>query len=366
MQLRAEQLPHQLRNGGLKALYLLVGDEPLQAQEAADTIRAAARAQGFVERQVFTVSGAHFDWSQVLGAAQSMGLFSSQQVLEIRLPSGKPGKEGSAALQQYAAQLGEGLITLVHLPRLDRQQLQSEWFKALESVGVLVRCDPLDRHQLPAWIAQRLAAQGQHLPPGEAGQHAMAFFADRVEGNLLAAHQELQKLSLLYPQGELSFEDIQSAVLNVARFALPQLSAAVLAGAPGRALKVLDGLRAEGEALVLIHWTLTEDIRALKRCVDAMASGRPVPVALREARVWGDRERAFERLLPGLDDAALTRLLHAAQACDGLIKGLRHPEWPTDPWDGLRRLVLMMVDRVRAALGPRRAGEVPKRLALRP
>ena len=190
MSLRAEQIPAQLQRHGLMALYVLTGDEPLQAQEAADAIRAAARAAGFSERQVFSVSGAHYDWSSVLGAAQSMGLFAQQQLIEIRIPSGKPGKEGSVALQHYVQHLGEGLVTLVHLPRLDKQQQQSEWFKALESVGVLVRCDPMDRHQLPAWIAQRLAAQGQHLPPGEAGQHAMAFFADRVEGNLLAAHQE--------------------------------------------------------------------------------------------------------------------------------------------------------------------------------
>ena len=366
MTLRADQLPAHLQRHGLMALYLLVGDEPLQAQEAADTLRAAARQAGFSERQVFVVSGAHFDWSSVLGAAQSMGLFAQQQLIEIRIPSGKPGKEGSAALQQYAshlAQLGDGLLTLVHLPRLDKQQLQSEWFKALEGSGVLVRCDPIDRHQLPAWIAQRLAAQGQHLTQGEAGQHAMAFFADRVEGNLLAAHQELQKLSLLYPKGELSFEQIQDAVLNVARFSLPQLSSAVLAGATGRALRVLDGLLAEGEAPVLIHWTLTEDIRALKRCADALAAGRPMPMALREARVWGERERAFERLLPGLDERGLTRLLSAAQICDGLIKGLRHPDWPADLRDGLRRLVLLMLDRVHAAQGPAR--KVNKRLALR-
>jgi DNA polymerase-3 subunit delta len=182
---------------------------------------------------------------------------------------------------------------------------------------------------------------------------------------LLAAHQELQKLSLLYPQGELSFEQIQSAVLNVARFSLAHLSGAVLAGTPARALRVLDGLHAEGEAAVLLHWTLTEDIRALKRVADALAGGRPMPVALREARVWGDKERAFERLLPGLDEAGLTELLHAAQICDGLIKGLRHPEWPADAWDGLRRLVLMMIERVHAAQLPRRSSE-HKQLALRP
>ncbi|MFZ2989029.1 DNA polymerase III subunit delta, partial [Ideonella sp.] len=191
MQVRSDQLGAQIARG-LKPLYALHGDEPLLAQEAADQIRAAARAAGYGDRQVFTVSGAHFDWSGVLGAAQSMGLFSDQQLIEIRIPSGKPGKEGSVALQQYCERLGEGLLTLVHLPRLDRQQLQSAWFLALDRAGVTVRLDPVERAQLPNWISQRLAAQGQRLAAGEAGQQALAFFADRVEGNLLAAHQELQ------------------------------------------------------------------------------------------------------------------------------------------------------------------------------
>lgn len=367
MTLRADQLAAHVQRHGLMALYVLTGDEPLQQQEAGDLLRAAARQAGFSERQTFTLSGAHQDWSSVLGAAHSMGLFAEQQLIEIRLPGGKPSKPGVTALQQYASQLGDGLVTLIYLPRLDRQQQQSDWFKALEGVGVVVHCDPLERHQLPAWIAQRLAAQGQHLPPGEEGQHAMAFFADRVEGNLLAAHQELQKLALLHPPGVLRFEDIQSAVLNVARFSLPQLSTAVLSGATGRALRVLDGLLAEGESLVLIHWTLAEDVRVLKRCTQAMASGRPVPVALREARVWGERERLFERVLPGLEEVRLLPLIYAAQVCDGLIKGLRHPDWPGDAHDGLRRLTLMSLDLVRTALAPRRGESSPphRRMTLR-
>jgi DNA polymerase III delta subunit len=233
MQVRSDQLPQQLARG-LKPLYVIHGDEPLLAQEAGDAVRAAARAAGYSEREVFTVSGAHFDWSGVLGAAQSMGLFGDQKLIEIRIPSGKPGKDGSAALQQYCDLLPEGVLTLVHLPRLDRQQLQGAWFQALERVGVSVRVDPIERAQLPAWIAQRLAAQGQRLPAGEAGQQALAFFADRVEGNLLAAHQELQKLALLYPAGELGFEQIEEAVLDVARFDVFKLGTAVLAGQAGR------------------------------------------------------------------------------------------------------------------------------------
>jgi DNA polymerase-3 subunit delta len=223
---------------------------------------------------------------------------------------------------------------------------------------------------LPAWIAQRLASQGQRVAAGEPGQQALAFFADRVEGNLLAAHQELQKLALLHPEGELSFEQIESAVLDVARFDVFQLGAAVLAGQAPRALRMLDGLKAEGEAAVLVHWTLAEDIRALKRARDAITvGGKPLPMALREARVWGDKERAFEALLPGVDDAMLAALVEAASTCDGLVKGLRHPGWPDDPWDGLRRLMLMTLDlAVAARAGGRRGARAASgpSLALQP
>ena len=348
MQIRPEQLPTHLAKG-LRTLYTVHGDEPLLAQEAADAIRAAARTAGFGERKVYTVSGAYFNWSEVLGAAQAMSLFSDRQLIEIRIPSGKPGKDGSQALQSYCERLNEDVLTLVQLPRLDGLQQKSAWFSALDAAGVSIKVDPVDRRALPVWIAQRLAMQGQRVQPGEPGQRTLAFFADRVEGNLLAAHQEIQKLALLHPQGELSFDDVEAAVLNVARYDVFKLGEAVLAGQTARALRMLDGLRAEGEASVLVHWTLAEDIRALKRVKDAVADGRPLPLALRESRVWGAKERLFERAIPLLDDQALATLLEAAQICDGLVKGLKHPLWPVDPWAGLQRLVLMLVQQTAVA-----------------
>ena len=361
MQLRPDQLDAQLQRG-LKPLYVIHGDEPLQAMEAGDAIRAAARAQGYSERKVFTVSGAHFDWSGVLGAAQEMSLFAERQIIDIRIPSGKPGKDGSEALQRYCERLSDDVLTLVTLPRLDGQQLKSAWFGALDAAGITLRVEPIERKALPAWLAQRLARQNQRVQAGEAGQHTLAFFADRVEGNLLAAHQELQKLALLYPAGELAFEQVESAVLNVARYDVFKLGEAVFGGQVQRALRMLDGLRAEGEAPVLVHWTLAEDIRALRRVRDAVDSGRPLPLALREARVWGLKERLFERVLPLLADHQLAHWLHAASICDGLVKGLRHPDWPDDPWDGLQRLVLMMLEPLRQRPAGVR-GAVP-RLAL--
>ena len=366
MQLRADQIAAHLQRG-LKRVYTVHGDEPLQAQEAGDAIRAAARAAGFGERKVFTVSGAHFDWSAVLGAAQEMSLFADRQLIEIRIPSGKPGKEGSEALQRYCAAVGDDVLTLVQLPRLDGQQTKSAWFAALDAAGATVRVEPIERKALPAWLAQRLARQNQRVQGGEAGQHTLAFFADRVEGNLLAAHQELQKLALLYPAGELTFEQVEAAVLNVARYDVFKLGEAILTGNVSRALRMLDGLRAEGEAPVLVHWTLAEDIRALRRVREGLDAGRPLPVALGAARVWGVKEKLFERAVPLLADHQLAHWLDAAQVCDGLVKGLRQSGWPADPWDGLRRLVLMMLEPLRQVPSAGRGvrAEAP-RLALRP
>lgn len=356
MQARADALKPLLAKG-LRPLYAVWGDEPLLAQEACDAIRAAAREQGYGERQVFTVTGAYFDWGPVLGAAQEMSLFSERQFIEIRIPSGKPGKDGSEQLQRYCARLPEDIVTLVSLPKLDRTQQNSAWFQALDANGVTVRVDPVERRALPQWLAQRLAAQGQRVPEGETGQQALNFFADRVEGNLLAAHQELQKLALLHPEGELSLEQIEAAVLNVARYDVFKLSEAVLSGQLARTLRMLEGLQAEGEAAVLVHWALAEDIRALKRVREAVDAGKPLPMALRESRVWGPKERLFERIVPGLRPSDLLPLVEAAQICDGLVKGLRHPGWPADPWAGLQRLALMLVE----AAVPR-----APRLALRP
>lgn len=343
MQLAAAQLAAHLQKG-LRSLYTLHGDEPLLVQEAADAIRAAARAQGYTERTVHTVAGAHFDWSAVLAAGGSLSLFAERQILEVRIPSGKPGKEGSPTLQQLAesAQGNDSTLTLVLLPRLDKMTKSGAWFGALEANGVTIQLDPVERPALPQWIAQRLARQEQRVAGGEEGQRTLQFFADRVEGNLLAAHQEIQKLALLYPAGELSFEQVESAVLNVARYDVFKLSEAVLAGQAARVQRMLDGLQAEGEAEVLVHYTLAEDIRALKRVKDAMNAGRPLPIALREQRVWGLKERLFERVLPRLSATALDNLLHGAHVVDGIVKGLKAPGWPPNGWQALHRLALQL------------------------
>jgi DNA polymerase III subunit delta len=343
MQLALSQLAAHLQKG-LRSLYVLHGDEALLVQEAADAIRATARAQGFTERSVHTVSGAHFDWSEVLAAGGSLSLFADKQIVEVRVPSGKPGKEGSVAIQQLAASAegNDSTLTLFVLPRLDAATRKGAWFGALENTGVSISVDAVERSALPQWIAQRLQLQGQRVVAGEEGQRTLQYFADRVEGNLLAAHQEIQKLGLLHPQGELTQAQVESAVVNVARYDVFKLSEAVLSGQVARVQRMLEGLQAEGEAAVLVHYTLAEDIRALKRVKDAMAGGKPMPMALREQRVWGNKERLFERVLPRLNESRLNGLLQSAHHVDGIVKGLKVADWPTDPWQALQRLAVRL------------------------
>ena len=354
MNLAPAQLQEHLKRG-LKSLYTLHGDEPLLLQEFADALRLEARQQGYTERTVHTVSGAHFDWSGVLASGGSLSLFADKQMVEIRIPSGKPGKEGSVALQQIAERAGraggdDSTLTIVILPRLDSLTSKGAWFGALDSFGISVKFDPIDRRMLPQWISQRLQLQGQRVAASEEGQRTLQFFSDRVEGNLLAAHQEIQKLALLYPaqsgasDGTLSFEQVENAVLNVARYDVFKLSEAVLGGQAVRVARMLDGLQSEGESEVLVHWALAEDIRSMKRVKDAISAGRPMPMALRENRVWGVKEKLFERVLPNISDATLANLLTAAHKVDGIVKGLKQPDWPANGWQALHRLAGMVCE----------------------
>ena len=348
MQLRLDALDAHLAKG-LAGLYVVFGDEHLLAQEACDRIRAVARAAGFTERNVFTVERS-FDWSSLLGATQSMSLFGERQLIELRIPSGKPGKEGADALKLLAAADNPDVLTLVTLPRLDAATQKSAWFTALTERGVALKIDPIERAQLPNWVGQRLALQGQRVAPGEEGRRALQFIAERVEGNLLAAHQEIQKLGLLYPQGVLTFEQVHDAVLNVARYDVFKLNEAMLAGDVGRLSRMLDGLKGEGEAAVLVLWALTEELRTLLRIKRGAAAGKPLAMLLRENRVWGPRERLVGPALSRVTEPLLEEGLALAAALDRQVKGLtgvapgsrRRMPLPPDPWEGLFELAALV------------------------
>ena len=348
MQLRLDALDAHLAKG-LAGLYVVFGDEHLLAQEACDRIRACARAGGFTERNVFTVERS-FDWSSLLGATQSMSLFGERQLIELRIPSGKPGKEGADALKTLAAADNPDVLMLVTLPRLDAATQKSAWFSALAERGVSLRIDPVERAQLPNWIAQRLAQQSQRVAPGDDGRDALQFIAERVEGNLLAAHQEIQKLGLLYPQGVLTFEQVHDAVLNVARYDVFKLNEAMLAGDVGRLSRMLDGLKGEGEAAVLVLWALTEEVRTLLKIKRGAAAGKPLAMLLRENRVWGPRERLVGPALSRVTEPLLEEGLALAAALDRQVKGLtgaipgsrRRLALPPDPWEGLFELAALV------------------------
>lgn len=317
----------------LRSLYVVSGDDPLLTQEVVDQLRSKAREQGYEERTVLTFASARQDWGELAVAGQSMGLFSERKWLEVRIPGGKPGKDGSLALQELAQrQPDDSVLTVVSLPRLDKATAESAWVQALMSAGVWIKVDNVERQQLPQWIAQRLAAQGQRVAAGPLGQQALQQFADRVEGNLLAAHQEILKLGLLYPAGELPTEGLDMAVGRVARFDPFRWSETVMSGRLLRAQRMLKGLEAEGTAAVLVHWTLAEDVRLLSQVHTTVAAGKPLPMAMREARVWGVREKWLERALPMVNASILADWLQGAHEVDGVIKGIASKRWPRQPW----------------------------------
>ena len=338
MQLRGDALGGLLakaeRGTPLPPVFVVASDEPLLALEAQDAIRAAARRQGYTEREVLQADG-RFDWSRLTEAAGGLSLFADRKIVEIRLPGGKPGTAGAAALEAHAAQAGEGLLTIVALPKLDRRGKEARWVAALERAGVLVEIDSIDRARLPQWIGERLARQQQR-----AGAEALEFIAERVEGNLLAAHQEIAKLGLLHPPGELTLAQVADSVLNVARYDVFQLPLAMLGGDAARVRKTMAGLEAEGEAIPLVLWAISEELRTLIRVKAQVQAGRPFSMAARENRVWGPRERLVERLLPRLSVPVLAECLERAGQIDRLAKGLRAPESDSDAWLELTDLAL--------------------------
>ena len=327
MKISTEDLPRHLSKG-LGSLYVIHGEALLLAIEAADAIRIAAREAGYSEREVI-IAEQHFKWAELRNSAQSMSLFSSRKVVDLRIPSGKPGVEGALALQDHCENLNPDTLTLISLPRIDGAAMKSKWFSALEQHGTIVSADEVSLAALPAWIAARLKRQGQ-----SADADTLVFLAQRVEGNLLAAFQEIQKLALLFPVGPLSFDQVKDAVMDVARYDVFKLSEAMLAGDAARYARILDGLRAEGTATVLILWALAEDIRALAKVTRAMQQNGNLAGAMRDARVWGAKQKQVERAVRRFTPTFAERALRQAAQIDKLVKGLRQG----DVWDELLQL----------------------------
>ena len=332
MKIPADRLADTLGRG-LAPLYVLIGDEPLGLSEASDAIRAAARAAGHTERSVHTFLG-RANWQVVFASGENFSLFAEKRLVEIRVPSGKPGIDGAKALDAYAARLPGDTLTLIELPGIEYKATQAKWFSALERAGVVVEARPVERSALPDWIARRLARQGL-----KAGRDALEFLAERVEGNLLAARQEVDKLALLLPPGTVTLADVEAAVVDVSRLDADDLPDAWLAGDVARYARILTDLRDSGEAVPAFQWQLTATANALFRLKSALVQGDGAANFARG--LWGrDKARAplYERAAARLPLETIEAALMALAGIDRQAKGL---DRVVDPWDTLMQLGLL-------------------------
>jgi len=323
MQIRAEQLAQNLSEK-LLPIYMVSGDEPLLAGEAIDSIRSAARAAGHVERQVFHAD--NIDWSQFLAESQAMSLFAEKRIFEIRMENAKPGDKGSKALVEYASAPPDDILLLVVCKKLDRSQQNSKWAKALSNAGGHIQVWPIEPKHLSRWLDQRLKRHNI-----SADQDALFLLAERVEGNLLAAQQEVEKLALLV-EGRLDLNTLQNMVTDSARFDVFSLADRMLAGDVNNALRTLDGLHEEGTEATLISWTLIRELRQLLKIHDAITHGSSLENAIRQAGVWSKKQPLVHRAAKRLSPEALKRLLVLAGEADRQIKGRK----PGDAWLTLR------------------------------
>lgn len=327
MRIRAEQLERDLSKQILP-IYLISGDEPLLAAEAIDQVRAASRSQGYTERQVF-----HSDtmsWDQLLAESQSMSLFADKRILEVRIENSKPGDKGSKAILEYCAQPPDDSLLLVVTGKLDRNQQRSKWVQALEKSGGHIQVWPVDARQMPGWLNQRLKQKNIH-----ADASALQILADRVEGNLLAAQQEVEKLSLLM-SGNVDAEAMENAVANSARYDVFSLVDKALAGNCSEALRTLEGLREEGTETTVLLWSFTRELRQLISIQESTKLGERLEVAIRQAGVWEKRQPLIHKAAKRISIDALKAMLVLARETDQQIKGAASG----DPWLTLRELTM--------------------------
>jgi DNA polymerase III subunit delta len=322
LKLNSDALPAHLEQPPLPA-YLVSGDDPLLTAEAADAIRARARAAGFTEREThFMERGA--DWNDVRASANNLSLFAQRRLVEIRLPSGKPGTAGAATLIALLAARDPDRILLVLTPRLDRDAQNAEWVRAIESQGAWVQVWPVNADRLVGWLRTRARRMGLSVP-----DDALAVLAERTEGNLLAANQELQKLRLAVKGERVSSEEVLASVADSARFDVFQLGEAVLAGDAARALRVLAGLRSEGVEPTLVLWSVTKAVRDTWAAFTS-PGGKPQP--------WARQAAALDSAVRRAPRLPFLRLTVRAARADRMIKGRQGGE----PWDEIALLIMDM------------------------
>jgi DNA polymerase-3 subunit delta len=329
VKIQANQLSSYLKNN-LAPCYLVTGDEHLLVAEALDSIRSAAREKGFTQRESH-VATQWFDWASLSASSSNLSLFAEQRIIELRLPTGKPGRAGSAAIVDLVERLGPELMLIVSAPKLDRNATSAKWVKALDASGIVLPIWPVGVRELPGWIAARMRAAG--LQPDRA---AAGMIADRVEGNLLAASQEIEKLRLLLGEGPISAEDVAHAVADSSRYDVYKLVDAALAGDAKRAVRILGGLRAEGVEPVIIFWALGRELRLLAGLADAVEQRVDLGTAMQKARVWRNRQGLVRSCVSRTPTGLFKRLLKAVGEGDAAAKG----QLRADPWQLANDIVL--------------------------
>jgi DNA polymerase-3 subunit delta len=330
MRLYPEKLQAHLQQQ-LLPVYLISGDETLLVQECADAVRAAARSAGCSEREVIEAGGRDFDWQVILQSAGNLSLFAERRLLELRLPSGKPGTEGSKALLEYLEVASPDDVLLIIAGKIDKQSTNSKWYKALDKAGATVQLWPVDARELPRWLQQRVSAAGMQID-----RDAVQLLAERVEGNLLAAVQEVEKLKLLATDGHITAETVTEGVLDSARYNLFDMVDTALAGNARDSLRKLQGLRGEGTEPPVILWALAREVRTLFDARQDCERGSNPQQALSARRVWKNRMGLMQAALGRHDDRSAGDLMQQLLDTDASIKGFG----PGNPWQQLENLVL--------------------------
>jgi DNA polymerase-3 subunit delta len=330
MRIKPEQLGAALKKS-LAPVYFISGDEPLQLGEIADAIRKAAKKAGFANREILSAETG-FEWNQLAFTADSYSLFADKKIIDLRLPSGTPGIEGSKALIAYCERLPEDTILLVTAGKIASSALKTKWLEALDKKGVVIQVWPLEGSDLIYWLQQRAEQRGLHIET-----EGLRILASRIEGNLLAAAQEIEKLYVLYGAANLSRQQISEAVADSSRYDVFKLMDSVLAASVGRILKILSGLRSEGVATPIVLWALTREARVLIKMKLAISQGQNREVVFKNNQIWDKRKQRVSNALSRLSDSDLNNILVLSAKADRQIKG----QESGDAWETLLALCLL-------------------------
>jgi len=322
VRLNPEQFNTALKQ--LAPVYFITGDEPLQQGEVADAIRLAAKKSGYTTREVFSVE-AGFEWGELALSADSMSLFADKKLIDLRMPSGKPGTEGSKALIDYCQRLPEDNLLLISAPKITAATLKSKWCQALDQAGVIVQVWPLEGAALIQWLQRRAQKRGLQI-----GVDGIKALASRIEGNLLAASQEIEKLYILYGNESISKQAVENVVADSSRFDVFKLTDCMLAGRITRAIKVLNGLKAEGIAPPVIVWAVSREIRLLINIKIAVNQGQNKEMVLKNNRLWDKRKQIVSAAVSRMDIQVLQKALLLCSKADRQIKGREQGDcWET-------------------------------------